>query len=58
MLSHAVEIDADGEPVRVLCHRVRLDSLADHFAQDTTQAPTCPYCAVWWRAHPERHPRG
>jgi hypothetical protein len=45
MLTHAVEIDAAGSEIRVLCGRIDLDSLADCFSGDTTKAPTCPRCA-------------
>lgn len=44
MLSHAVEVDEAGKEIRVLCDRVKLDSLADHYAQDTTRLPTCGAC--------------
>ena len=44
MLSHAVQLDNIDRPLRVLCGRVSLSSLADHCAQDTTQPPTCRRC--------------
>jgi hypothetical protein len=44
MLSHAVEVDADGIELRVLCDRVELDNLADRFASDPYAAPTCKTC--------------
>lgn len=53
LLSHAVELTAAGDVVRVLCGRVALDSVADHYAQDTTLPPTCRRCA----ARAKRTPR-
>lgn len=50
MLSHAVELDDDGRPVRVLCGRVALDSMSDMGAPndagelDMTFPPTCERC--------------
>lgn len=44
MLRHAVEVDARGEVVRVLCGRVAIDHLADQFASDPKADPTCPRC--------------
>lgn len=41
---HAVEVDDDGEPTRVLCSKVHVDHLADRFAGDPATAPTCPSC--------------
>lgn len=43
-LTHAVECDASGSELRVLCGRVQFDSVADAHAQDTTQPPTCEHC--------------
>lgn len=51
LLTHAVEVDATGSEVRVLCRRVQLDSLADSYSGDTTEPVTCPCCA-------KRDPRG
>jgi len=59
MRSHAVEV-VDGEPVRVICGRVKLDNLADKFAGDYTARPTCERCATRWdkaiAASEEPHP--
>ena len=44
MLSHAVEVGAEGEIIRVLCGRVSELSIADEYAQDITKAPTCKPC--------------
>jgi hypothetical protein len=44
-LSHAVEVDSAGNELRVLCGRVALDSLADPYANDTNEKPTCATCA-------------
>ncbi len=40
--SHAVEVDERGDPVRVLCGRVNVDSLSD---LDESGSPTCLACA-------------
>lgn len=45
MLSHAVEVDADGNELRVRCGRVKLDSLAGRCAMDPLERPACPRCA-------------
>jgi hypothetical protein len=47
-LSHAVELDADGREVAVLCRRVRLEHIADVFSSPRTLAemPSCPICAL------------
>ena len=44
MLSHACEIDARGEVLRVLCGRVSRLSMADRFASDASAVPTCEHC--------------
>lgn len=44
MLSHSVEVGADGMVIRVLCGRVSERSIADKYAQDTTLEPTCKPC--------------
>jgi hypothetical protein len=44
MLSHSVEVGATGMVIRSLCDRVSPLSLADKWAQDTTQEPTCKPC--------------
>lgn len=41
-LSHSLDL-RHSDP-RVLCRRVVVDSLADFYAQDTTERPTCPVC--------------
>lgn len=48
MLTHAVEIGADGAEARVLCGRVRLDSIADAGSLGIggrDEPPTCRVCA-------------
>jgi len=46
MLTHVVELDAEGNELRVLCRRVQLDSMADRYAGvDTTEPATCLVCA-------------
>lgn len=42
-LAHAAEVDREGWPTRVLCGRVRLESLAE---VDRDEAVTCPRCLV------------
>lgn len=44
MLSHAVEVSAEGAIIQVLCGRVSELSIADEYAQDITKAPTCKPC--------------
>lgn len=41
-LSHAVSIEGDRE--RVLCGRVKVESIADAGAGDVDAAPDCPTC--------------
>lgn len=43
-LTHAAELDAAGDPVRVLCGRVDPESLADPLAGDPSAPPTCATC--------------
>jgi hypothetical protein len=43
ILIHVVELDASGDPVRVLCGRIPLDHVTVD-ADDTARAPTCPVC--------------
>ena len=45
-LSHTVATDDVGRE-RVLCKRVKLESLADPEAGDSTSRPTCQTCARW-----------
>ncbi len=45
VLTHSVEVDAEGNELRVHCGRVELDHIADKYSGDTTEAPTCPRCA-------------
>jgi hypothetical protein len=42
MLTHAVEVDANGNETRVLCGRVKLESICD---MNVRGQPTCPVCA-------------
>lgn len=45
-LTHAVEYGADGWIVRVLCKRVKSESMtAEHESDASEEAPTCPVCA-------------
>jgi hypothetical protein len=47
LLTHTVELDANGFEIRVLCNRVQLDSLADPYALSETDRkaqPTCKTC--------------
>lgn len=44
-LVHAVEVDQDGMPRRVLCRRVALDHLTTD-AAPTDRTPTCERCAA------------
>ena len=43
LLTHAVEVE-DGMETRVLCGRVKLDSIADRYADDPRAVPTCLIC--------------
>lgn len=50
-LTHAVEVNEDGAATRVLCSRVKFDSLADRNSQNEFErgtAPTCPVCFRKW----------
>lgn len=42
-LNHAVEVDADGREVRVLCGRVKLDHIVDKYEESGPL--TCATCA-------------
>jgi hypothetical protein len=44
MLKHAVECDANGYEVRVLCDRVDLDSIVDSGSGGLDLPVTCPVC--------------
>lgn len=50
LLTHAVELDEEDREVRVLCNRVKLDSLADRFALSEADRQALPTCAVCARA--------
>ncbi len=53
-LTHTVEVTPDrtggapergvGGDIRVLCRRVKLESMADPYAGSTERKPTCPVC--------------
>lgn len=43
-LTHACETNAFGSPVKVLCKRVKFESILDDATQGTDEAPTCPHC--------------
>lgn len=46
-LTHSIEVDEAGRDVRVLCGRVRLDSIADAGAdepEERASRPTCEPC--------------
>lgn len=42
-LTHAVEVDANGDPVRVLCGRVKLENLCQQIPEG--DPITCKTCA-------------
>jgi hypothetical protein len=44
-LTHSVEVDAQGNELRVFCKRVELENVADRYAGDVTERSTCPRCA-------------
>jgi hypothetical protein len=48
LLTHACEVGADGFPTRVLCRRVKLDSICADLCVATDEAPTCPACRARW----------
>lgn len=48
-LTHLVELNAEGEEIRVMCNRVKLEHLADPLAIPTGSMPTCHKCRVRWR---------
>jgi hypothetical protein len=48
-LTHAVQVDASGSDVAVLCSRVDLDNLVDSYGMSATESaavPTCKMCAA------------
>lgn len=45
MLTHVIETDDTGAEIKVLCGRVRLDSIADSGAEDVNSTPSCAICA-------------
>jgi len=45
-LTHACEVDQDGNPLVALC-RIKLTSLLQD-GSATDEAPTCPVCAKKW----------
>lgn len=51
MLTHAVELDEQGRPARVLCGRVEIDHLADDLAGTPRELepPSCPRCLAKWK---------
>ena len=49
-LTHAVELDAAGSPTRVLCRRVKLDSMCDDGPK--SDWPTCEECSKRLRRLP------
>lgn len=48
LLTHSVEVDAQGNEIRVFCGRVELDHVADPHSGDVTARPTCPICARYF----------
>lgn len=44
--THACEVDEQGAPIRVLCSRVKLESLLEDPGQATDEPPTCGICAA------------
>lgn len=42
-LTHTVIVE-NGKPEKLLCKSVKLDSLADPLAMDTSEPPTCKTC--------------
>jgi hypothetical protein len=50
-LTHAVEVSDAGRTERVLCSRVKLDSMCDLYGLPESEhyaRPTCPVCAKRW----------
>lgn len=45
LLTHVAEINKNDEPIRLLCKRVKLESLADIDADDPNEPATCPVCS-------------
>lgn len=43
-LTHVVECDQEGNEVRVLCKRVKLDIICDSMAGDVAAIPSCRTC--------------
>jgi hypothetical protein len=45
-LTHAIELDSDGNEISALCGKVKMENLADIYSNDITAAPTCKTCAA------------
>jgi hypothetical protein len=45
-LTHSVVLDEEGNDLKVLCGKVKIDNLADMYSEDHTAAPTCKICAA------------
>lgn len=45
VLTHAVELDDNGNMVRVLCKKVKLESMLDDSSQFDLEPVSCPTCA-------------
>lgn len=43
-LIHAVEVDSDDTPLRVLCGKVKVSSVLDDSSQYDVDPITCPVC--------------
>lgn len=43
LLTHACEVDESGRAIRVLCNKVKLDSICPYKSEATAE-PTCPSC--------------
>jgi hypothetical protein len=43
-LVHAVELDSSGEPIKVLCGKVKLSNVLDDSSQYDTHPVSCPTC--------------
>jgi hypothetical protein len=56
MLTHSLVSDELSGKEHVLCGRVLVDSLADPYAGDPQEPPTCPRCLVKDNRFPRAHP--
>lgn len=48
-LCHAVELDADGSPARVLCGKAKAEHILDDYSLFDVNPVDCPVCLRKWK---------